>query len=95
MCALPLVNRSCTHLGETGFMDADGLFALEGMHEAGAEQALLEMREALEYYCFNFLRPWMQEYFYDKVGLFGACPQLWNGSTVPSILPKELVLLLV
>lgn len=50
-----------------GFMEADGLFALEGMHEPGAEQALVEIREALEYYCLNFLRPWLQEYFYRKV----------------------------
>lgn len=49
-------------------MEADGLFALEGMHETGAEQSLKDMREALEYYCFNFLRPWLQDYFYHKAG---------------------------
>lgn len=51
----------------TGFMEADGLFSLEGMHEAGAEQSLVEIREALEYYCLNFIQPWLEEYFYHKV----------------------------
>ena len=50
-----------------GFMDSDGLFALEGMHSPGAEKTLVEIREALEYYCLNFLRPWLEEYFYQKV----------------------------
>lgn len=57
-----------------GFMEADGLFALEGMHEPGSEQSLVEIREALEYYCLNFLQPWLQEYFYRKVGNL----QLWT-----------------
>ena len=51
----------------SGFMEADGLFALEGIHVAGAEQSMVEIREALEYYCINFLRPWLEEYFYQKV----------------------------
>ncbi|CAN0069507.1 unnamed protein product, partial [Ectocarpus sp. 4 AP-2014] len=50
-----------------GFMEADGLFALEGIHVAGAEESMVEIREALEYYCINFLRPWLEEYFYQKV----------------------------
>ncbi|CAM9346290.1 unnamed protein product, partial [Scytosiphon promiscuus] len=50
-----------------GFMEADGLFSLEGIHVAGAEQSMVEIREALEYYCINFLRPWLEEYFYQKV----------------------------
>ena len=49
-------------------MEADGLFDLEGMHAQGAEQSLLEIRDALEYYCLKFLRPWLEEYFYQKVG---------------------------
>lgn len=48
-------------------MEADGLFALEGIHVAGAEESMVEIREALEYYCINFLRPWLEEYFYQKV----------------------------
>lgn len=48
-------------------MEADGLFALEGMHVPGAEQCLVEIREALEYYCLNFLGPWLEEYFLHKV----------------------------
>lgn len=48
-------------------MDSDGLFALEGMHSPGAEQTMVEIREALEYYCVSFLRPWLEEYFYQKV----------------------------
>lgn len=48
-------------------MEADGLFALEGIHVEGAEQSMVEIREALEYYCINFLRPWLEEYFYQKV----------------------------
>lgn len=49
-------------------MEADGLFALEGMHVMGAEEALVEIREALEYYCLMFLKPWLEDYFYQKVG---------------------------
>ena len=49
-------------------MEADGLFDLEGMHVHGAEQSLVEIRDALEYYCLKFLRPWLEEYFYQKVG---------------------------
>lgn len=48
-------------------MEADGLFDLEGIHVEGAEQSMVEIREALEYYCINFLRPWLEEYFYQKV----------------------------
>lgn len=48
-------------------MEADGLFDLEGMHAQGAEQCLVEIRDALEYYCLKFLRPWLEEYFYQKV----------------------------
>lgn len=58
----------------SGFMATDELFVLEGMHEVGAEQSLVEIREALEYYCFNFLRPWLQEYFYHKV----SCHWSWD-----------------
>lgn len=54
-------------------MEADGLFALEGIHVAGAEQSMVEIRDALEYYCINFLRPWLEEYFYQKVGAGCAC----------------------
>lgn len=50
-----------------GFMDSDGLFALEGMHSPGAEKTMTEIREALEYYCVSFLRPWLEDYFYQKV----------------------------
>ena len=53
-------------------MEADGLFALEGIHMVGAEQSMVEIREALEYYCINFLRPWLEEYFYQKVLKFST-----------------------
>ncbi|CAM9479076.1 unnamed protein product, partial [Discosporangium mesarthrocarpum] len=50
-----------------GFMKADDLFSLGGMHEEGSEEAMQQIRKALEYYCGGFVGRWMHPYFYGKV----------------------------